>query len=85
MEYENAGGLTVAIEVTDDPSQKLIVRTATPHPKNVFVVDLVGIRPSDVRRFIESSLRLGWRSPEFPVAEVREDGVGALAIQPKAS
>lgn len=71
------GRITVAIEVAEGPSKKLIVHTATPHPENSFGVQPVGIRPSDVRRWIEESIRLGWTS----TAEVWESENGALRLR----
>lgn len=82
-DYED-GCLDVAIAREDAPGRKLIVHTTIPHPQNSLVTQPSSVRPSQVRRWIESSVRQGWTVSSASVVHARssESGV-ALARQYK--
>lgn len=81
-DYEGVSAV-VAIEAHDEPASKLIVETGTPHPQNAFTESSIGVVPSQVRKWIELGLELGWDPFGGGVWIATVDPEGAMRISPR--
>ena len=81
-DYEGVPAV-VAIEIVDSSKSKLIVNTPKYHPQNAFSERTEGIIPSEVARWIQQSIELGWNPDVGGVTFVTVSDEGALQLQDK--
>jgi len=54
------GYLHVAIELSKNPKNTLVIFTDRRHPQDGLVSEVIPVTPSDIQRWIQDALELGW-------------------------